>query len=384
MSDETLKGLLEKLHWAEGSSSLPFDKEGFRDNEGLWAVKWVQGGVAAGATRVIAGFRRGSLDIDLYGHFPADVKRLAKCILNDRLPPRGAERHWVMALRHLRNRKLSMRLVSRKGPHHKQIVTIDREGEMKAFEEPFEGGSGTLSVRVDPARRRALARAANWTSEITALRTRLRLCHVPIVLEKSLLNDAPAYQDRRVLMSWMEQALGDEPHFWVLGNPQRILAPHLVEPDSEALGLHRCSLMLSLRSGPPGRGVAKVWWVRDGALVGPVQLVGPTGVLRIEIVCPGDRDGELSEWAARDPWSFFPDKLALSVARRLAGGLDSLLPELAARESFLESLMRQANAMTGHRNVLPVSGKPCLALSGPFHASLKAFSLRNSLDLVSE
>ncbi len=382
MSDETLKGLLEKLRWAEGSSPLPLDKENEPKNEGLWSVKWIQGGVAAGATRVIASFSRGQFELDLYGRFPADAKLLAKYILNDRVPTGGAERHWVMALRQLRNRRLGMRIVSRKGAHQKQIVTIDRDGDMKAFEERFEGGSGTLAVTVEPAKRRTFAKTSNWKAEIAALRSRLKYCHLPIVLEKDLLNEDPVYQDGRVLMSWMEQALGDEPHFLISGNPERILAPHLVKPDSQTLHLHGCSLMLTLRSSPTNKGVAKVWWIKDGALVGPVRIVGPTGALQIEIVCPGDRDSELSEWAARDPWSFFPEKLALSVVRRLAGGLDSLLPELEANEGFLESLMRQANAGTGYRLTLPVAGKPSLALSGAFHASLKAFSLRNSLELT--
>lgn len=382
MGDETLRGLLEKLCWADGSRSLPLEKEALPENEGLWAIKWIQGGVAAGATRAIASFPRGRLEIDLYGHFPADAKSLAKSILNDRIPPKGAERHWVMALRHLRNRQLGMRLASRKGPHQKQIVTIDQEGEMKAFEEPFEGGSGTLSVTVEPSRRRILGKTSSWTAEVTALRSRFRYCHLPIVLEKTLLNDDPVYRDGQVLMSWIEQALGDEPHFLVSSDPRRILAPRLVEPDGHKLELHRCSMLLALRSGPPNRGVAKVWWVKDGALVGPVRVVGATGVLQVEIVCPGDREKELSEWAARDPWSFFPDKLALSVVRRLAGGLDSLLPELVAREGFLESLMRQIQTVSGNRLMLPVDGRPCLALSGAFHASLKAFSMRNSLELM--
>jgi hypothetical protein len=381
--DESLKGLLEKLHWAEGSSPAPPEEGGY--GRGLWAVKWIQGGVAAGATRAVANFRRKAFEVDLYGSFASNAKRLAEHACRSHLPVdalQRAERHWVMALRHLRRRELPFRLVCRQG-NRKQIVSVDVRGKARIWDERFEGGSGTLSVTVESPKAGRLSTAPSlWTAEVAAMSARLRYCHLPVLLGPGTLSQNSAYHDKRALMSWMEPAIGDEPSFTIFGDPKQILAPHLIRPDHPSQALHRCSLLLSLRAGLPGTGLARVWWSKDGALVGPVQVVGPTGVLGLEIVCPGDRPGELSEWAARDPWTFFPDKLVLTVARRLDGGLDSLLPELAAREGAIGLMLRQANAMTGFRNWLPVAGRPCLALSGPFHASLKAFSLRKSLELV--
>lgn len=162
---------------------------------------------------------------------------------------------------------------------------------------------------------------------------------------------------------------------------KQVLSPRLVDKAAGEAERKQCGLVFNLALVRPGQGVARVWWVKDGSLVGPVRLVGPTGAAALEIVCAGDRPGSLSEWASRGTWTFFPDKLVLSVARRLAGGLDTLLPQLAAQEGITGQLLRQANAMTGFRNLLPTRGRPCLALAGPFHASLKAFSLRSGLEL---
>ena len=377
--DETLKGLLEMLRWAEGSSPLPPGNE--RLTEGLWVVKWLQGAVAAGATRANINVRKGGvLEIDLHGNFSTSCRRLADQVESHRLPQDRAERHLVQALRQLRGRGLGFKVMSRHG-NRKHFVAIGRQGGVRVYDEPYEGGSGTLSVTVAAPRNRPLWVSA-WASEEAALKSRMRYCAMPITLGKSRISQAQAYDRPKVLMNWIESATGDELAFPVNGDPRQILSPGLIKPDNPVVGTCRCSIMLTLSASALGAGLARVWWIRDGALVGPIRLVGPTGAANIAILCPGDRPGmEMSEWAAREPFSFFPDKLVLTVVRRLAGGLDSLIPELAARASLVEKMMREMNALTGYRNWLPVSGKPWLALAGPFHTSVKAFSLRQSLEL---
>ncbi len=377
MSDETLKGLLEKLRWAEGLNPLPPETGG--DSDGLWAVKWVQGGVAAGATRVIIEVRQSSIEIELFGPVRLDPRRLAEQVVNGVEPRTAHERHWVMGLRHLRTLKLQPTLMSR-DDHTKLLVTIREDGDFEVVKQRYEGGSGNLSVTVHLPKR-PKPWATPWQPELSAMSHRLRYCPIPILLGKESLSQRGSYDGPSTLMNWMEPALGDEPYFSATGNPRQILSPHLVKEEQGREEMRRCGLLFGLSSVQPGAGLAKVWWVKDGALVGPVRLVGPTGAVAIELICAGDRPGSLSEWAARDVWNFFPEKLVLSVAKRLAGGLDSLLPALAAQEGFTGHLLRQANAATGFRNLFPTKGRPCLALSGPFHASLKAFSLRSSLQL---
>ena len=124
--------------------------------------------------------------------------------------------------------------------------------------------------------------------------------------------------------------------------------------------------------------------MRDGALTGPVRVVGPTGGLRVDIVCPGDRPGlELKEWYERDPSSLFPEQLVLSVARRLAGGLDSMSQEARATDRPIDEIIRKANAVPVLTKVIPTLGRPYNALGGAFHEAVKTFSLRPSLALVS-
>ena len=377
MSDETLKGLLEKLQWAEGLSPLPPEVGG--DSDGLWAVKWVQGGVAAGATRAVLQVRKARFDIELFGTFRVDARQLAQQVVNGIEPRTPQERHWVMGLRHLRTLNLQPTLMSR-DDHTKTLVTIHSDGDLELEKQRYEGGSGNLSISVRLPRN-PKPWATPWYPELSAMSHRLRFCPVPVLRGGDSLSQQTLYHQRATVMSWMEPALGSEPFFMACGNPRQILSPHLVKENEGQQESRRCGLVFGLSSVRPGLGVAKVWWVKDGALVGPVRLVGPTGAADIEIICAGDRPGSLSEWAARDIWTFFPEKLVLSVAKRLAGGLDSLLPQLAAQEGFSGHLLRQANAALGFRNLFSTKGRPCLALSGPFHASLKAFSLRSTLEL---
>lgn len=379
MSEETLKSLLDKLRWAEGL--LPRPPESTPESDGLWAVKWIQGGVAAGATRATVESKKGRFEIDLFGPLRIDARQLAQQVVTGVEPRSPVERHWVMSLRHLRTLKLSPTLMGR-DDHTKSIVTIHPDGDLEVVKERYEGGAGNFGIRAQLPKN-PKPWATPWQPEIVSLRRRLRYCPIPVLLARENLAQRSCYDDPETVMSWMEPALGGEPFLQATGNPKQILSPRLVDQAEGQEEMKRCGLVFKLAVVRPGEGMARVWWVKDGALVGPVRLVGPTGAARIEIICAGDRAGSLSEWAARDAWTFFPEKLVLSVARRLAGGLDSLLPQLAAQEGFTGHLLRQANAATGFRNLFPTRGRPCLALAGPFHASLKAFSLRSSLELWS-
>lgn len=377
MSQETLKALLDKLQWAEGLSPRP--PETGADSDGLWAVKWVQGAVAAGASRTTVEVKKGRLSLEAFGPIRLDPRQLAQQAVTGVEPRSPAERHWVMALRHLRTLKIIPTLMCR-DDHTKLLVTIHPDGDLESVTERYDGGAGNFGLQVRLANK-PKPWATPWQPELHSLFHRLRFCPIPVILAKQSLSQRPVYDDPATVMSWMEPALGGEAFLETTGNPKQVLSPRLVERAEGRDEIKRCSLVFNLSVVRPGDGLARVWWVKDGALVGPVRLVGPTGAAGIEIICAGDRSGSLSEWAARDAWTFFPDKLALSVARRLAGGLDSLIPQSAAQEGLTGQLLRQANAATGFRQWIPTKGRPSVALAGPFHASVKAFSLRTSLEL---
>ena len=77
--------------------------------------------------------------------------------------------------------------------------------------------------------------------------------------------------------------------------------------------------------GSPGRwqtGGADVYWVRDGALLGPISLHQSIPSVRLQIICPGDQlQMDLSEWGIREPEQSFPAEEVLRTVRELADHL---------------------------------------------------------------
>ena len=117
--------------------------------------------------------------------------------------------------------------------------------------------------------------------------------------------------------------------------------------------------------------------MRDGALIGPIKVVGPTGAICLDIICPGDHPRvNLSEWALQDPATFFPDKKVLEVARQLVTGLESLIVTLAERqdEHRYERRLLSARSLA--------DAKLLRALEGPVLGALRGFSQREALELA--
>ena len=91
--------------------------------------------------------------------------------------------------------------------------------------------------------------------------------------------------------------------------PKRRSFPVLVVSKwaSEYPGLHQCSLMVWLSPNRGRQEAPQVYWLRDGALVGPVHLSTPMKGVKMTVVCPGDcADTDLGEWALRDPGTALP------------------------------------------------------------------------------
>lgn len=367
MSDETLRGWLKRLE----SPNEP----------GGWAVRWVQGAVAAGAQQVKFYFRRGAMEAEIHGTFSTSSSLLAEQFVRGRIPTIPWDRHWVTALDGLEEFPGKLRLVSRQG-ETREVVHIEQGTVQQVKQEKLQGDAPSLVLVVEPDKSGSPL-ASPWEAERRVLRSRLRFCPVPVYLGRQLISQRPVFKDSRALMNWMEQAMGNERFFTMQGDPKQILSPALVSPKGFLVVPQRCSLMVTLSRAAPGTGQARAYWLRDGALSGPVRVVGPTGNVRVDILCPGDRPGlELREWYERDPSSLFPSALVLSVARRLAGGLDSMAQEALVSDRPIDQIIRKANSVPALTRVMPTLGRPYNALGGAFHQAVKAFSLRPHLELV--
>lgn len=368
MSDESLRGWLKRLE----SPNEP----------GGWAVRWVQGAVAAGAQQVKFHFRRGGLEAEIHGNFSTCASLLADQYVRGRIPTIPWDRHWVTALDGLEEFPGKLRLSSRQG-ETREIVDIEQGTVEQVRQEKLQGEAPCLALSLEPARGGSPL-ASQWEAEHRVLRSRLRYCPLPVYAGRRMVSQRAVFKDSEALMSWMEPAMGNERFFTMQGDPKQILSPRLVSARGFLVAPQRCSLMIVLSRAAPGVGQARAYWLRDGALTGPVRLVGPTGAVRVDILCPGDRPGlELREWYERDPSSLFPSALVLSVARRLAGGLDSMAQEARRIDRPIDQILRKATSVPALTKMVPTLGRPYNALGGSFHEAVKAFSLRPHLELVS-
>ncbi len=368
MTDESLRAWLNGL----GASTAP----------GLWTVKWVQGAVAGGAQQVNFTFRSNSAEAHIFGPVTAGARQLAEQFRSGRHPADPAHRPFVGALDGLESFPGTVRLSSRDG-YQRQIVTLEQGTIKEVKHDEFEGASANLSLFLE-APGRASPLSSRWAAELRVLKERVKYCPLPVMIGRALISQQPVFSgQRRALMNWMEPAMGNERFFSMQGDPRQILAPRLVSGPRLLPSTQRCSLMVSLARAAPGEGAARVHWIRDGALTGPVRLLGPTGALDIEIFCPGDRPGlDLREWHKLDPGSLFPEALALGVARRRAAGLDSMGEAARQTDRPIDDLIRRGQGTRALQGRLPTLGRPYNALGGSFHDSLKAFSQRPRLELV--
>ncbi len=388
MSEETLRLFLENLRVAEGSTehftmdpAQAFARLGWQHSvePGLWIVKWIQGAVAAGAVAVDIAFTRNSLEIHCYGDFVIDVRQLVKQLLGGQIPSHRSERHWVAALHGVCGEPLeSLTLASRQGTN-RQLVTF-RNGTLSTEEEQTDPGPRALSLQLTLASSsRIWNLRSRWTPVELALTTRLRYCHVPIRVGKTLVSRQSPFA-HGALLNWIEPATdGLAEAFTLHGNSEQIIAPSLLQlPGDTSPELVRSSLMVTLHRSRIKRGSVDVFWIRDGALIGPIRANVPVSVIRLEVICPGDHPKvNLSEWAIQDPSSFFPDQKILEISRQLVLGLESLIVNLSERhdEATRHPFLFFSSSATA-------DGRLLRALEGPVLGALRGFSQRTHLELM--
>lgn len=385
MSDEALRAFLQNLRVAEGSSAQftidpaqAFTKLGWQHaaEPGLWVVKWVQGAVAAGAVKVEFVFQRRYLEVHCHGDFQVDARALVEKLLGGQIPSHRSERHWVAALHGVCGEPLErLTLISRQGTV-RQMITF-QNGELRSSEDEVEAGPSAFSLLLIPSRPPLLsAWRSTWTPLIGALTTRLRYCPIPVLVKKAQVSRQSPFSNG-ALLNWIEPAVEGQHAFLVYGSPRQIISPALSPLPDVVPEAHKAALMVTMRRRVGPRGTADVYWMRDGALIGPIKVVGPTGAICLDIICPGDHPRvNLSEWALQDPATFFPDKKVLEVARQLVTGLESLIVTLAERqdEHRYERRLLSARSLA--------DAKLLRALEGPVLGALRGFSQREALELA--
>lgn len=369
VSDDTLRGWLSKA----GDVNEP----------GMWAVRWIQGAVAAGAQQANFAFSRRTVEAHLYGNFNTNSRQLAEQFVRGHIPTADCDKHWVTALDGLENFPGRIRLASRSmGEEKRQIMHIEQGSIVQTEQDRPPGASANLSLVLELTQSPPLMSTA-WSAELKLVSRRLKYCPLPVMVGRKLVSQHTPYQESSALMSWMEPAIGSERFFLMQGDPRQVLSPWIDPTRGYVHTPHRCSLVLMLSRVPSGQGQARAYWLRDGAVHGPVRVAGSTGCLKMDILCPGDRPGlEFQDWYRCDPDSLFPVALVLSVARRLASGLDSMAQQAEATDRPIDGILRRARTSSPLSLALPTLGRPYNALGGGFHEALKAFSLRSNLELV--
>lgn len=365
--DETLKA------WAQGleSSSAP----------GAWAVRWVQGAVAAAAQQVNISLEARAAVVSCYGGFSVQARSLAEQFVNGRIPTAPELRYWVSALDGLEQFPGRLYLSTRSGTVQ-QVATLENGSLLEVTSTELQGAAANLILRLEPAKRSRLG-ASPWNPERSALQEKLAFCPIPVLLGKTLISGRTAYQRRSALMNWMEPAAVDERSFLMQGDPQQILAPGIVSPRGITIAPHRCSMMVTLARAKDGRGAARVYWLHDGALTSAVRVAGETGALEVDIVCPGDRPGlSLRQWYELDPASLFAESRLQSIVLRLAGGLDSMAQQAKAQDRPIDELIRRGKSKNGWAQLLPILGRPYNALGGSFHQAVTALARREKIELL--
>lgn len=385
MGEDALHSYLDDLRVGEASSAeftvdtaKALAKLGWQHSiePGLWAVKWVQGAVAGGARQVHFTMKERRLEAHGFGNLEVCPKQLMEMLLGGQIPAERLHRHWVSALHGvfgLKPERVTLRSLLE--PGILRTVTVEK-GELRLEDVVPESEDISFSLTVDLPKPRPWKRWSKvWSPVAEALAARLRYCSIPVLLERVLVSQQSPFDIPETLLSWLSPSQESEHGFTVTADINQIIAPSLLPPTPSAAELHHCSLMINVRRELSYRGMAEAYWIRDGALIGPVIVRGPTGAIGVDIICPGDHPTvNLSEWAIQDPETFFPDQRILEVTRQLVHGLESLLGTVS------DSLERSGWA-SALRTSTP-DARLLKAFDGSVLEALQSFSDRSRLVLT--
>lgn len=292
---------------------------------GLWAVKIVQGAVALDAHEVEVVQGATALQLTLKGGRLVRALDLLEGLLSSKFSSDRGTAHLLAGLRGAYGRPLvSLSWLSRQGGQEERVQL--RDG--KVFSEEVSG-SGTACEFIVVAR----FRQDSWFSsrasadEYLALTQHCRLCPIPVTVDKRLVSQQPleSHGEQKWMVSWAVDVENDEPSF-PLGSKVGRYDVMVYRRLRQFPG--RCVLLLSACGEDKRTSMhPKVFWLRDGVLVGPTLLDGWSGPLNLEIVIPADHlQTDLTEWFIRQPELAFPAQLVLENLRQIHRDLDERNP----------------------------------------------------------
>ncbi len=345
MSKQSLESFLESLvSSSEPSAEFTLDPRSALEKlsqfqlpeAGLWVVKMVQGAVAADLFGVEFAFSSSSIECRMYGAQVPSAKVLFEALVNSKAPSQRAQRHWVTALRSIYGQDFTRITWVSENHDQAEIVTIDKD-QIKLTARPVQD----LEVERFFLKIEYPSRWFPWSSvgvdEYKLLCDRCPFCPIPVTADSRLVSQQHPSRltQGAVAALWMDGPRDGGPSFplTIEEVPKGLTAPTLLVSKwaSEDFGIHPCSLLVSLSPNGAKLEAPKVYWLRDGAVLGPLYLTTLLDGLSMTVICPGDQaETDLSEWALRDPSTAFPAAQVLECVRAIR---DLLRPRVAKQKT---------------------------------------------------
>lgn len=279
---------------------------------GLWAVKLVQGAVAAGAGRVSFTLKRHSLEFRCFGDFQASAAALIAAVFEQDPRPERAREHWIAALRAALGR----------APRCLTLTTC-QEDRIEQVEVRPEGLDTSLRRREGAFVYHRLAVLLEYgadadqptAEELKELRERCRLCPIPITVDgRDIVRDHLPY-----LTSQVMPPAPDKPELELFVKPQSGTEGHHRHGGRKLkAGRYRAALFVGVARSQELRR-PQAFWMRDGVLIDSCHIEGVQLPIRIDVVLPGDRcELDLSQWGVRNRASHFPCALVRQALEQMA------------------------------------------------------------------
>lgn len=358
---------------------------------GLWVVKMVQGAVASGCFGVEFGFGKSQLTCTVYGAPIPSAHQLLKILLTGNTPGEPGLRHWIVALRSLYGETSTDWGWSTCRDGVTESVRFDNGDPVT---DRLEGGSrevDILSVFVE-MRRSGTGGAKLGADEYHLLCKHCPLCPLPVTADKRLVSQQhPGILARgRYAVLWSEKGEKPGSSFSLYegpGTPGKGVPPLIAAKTlSKVEGVFSCSLLVSVSPARLWRPAFEVFWLKDGALVGPRQVADGPPELDIVVVCPGDDiSTDLTEWALREPETHFPAQTVLRVLQEIGTTLHPHLAkivkasEIDHRRPWLRKLGRLGEVLGGFLDdLLPESQ---LGLPAEFVEAIAKLGAREQLEV---
>lgn len=299
----------------------------------------VQGAVASESFGVEFVFTRDRLLCTVYGAPVPSAHELLKVLLSGGTPSDRGLHHWIVALRSLygETREAWGWTSCREGA----VESVRFEAGEPMTEFLPDGPDEVDTLRVTIALRRTAHGAMKLgVDEYYLLCRHCGLCTMPVTVDSRLISQQhPGSLARgRYAALWLEK--GSEVDSFPIsisatkpGKSVPTLIATKTLADDEAA--HPCSLMVSVSPARLWRPAFEVYWLRDGAMMGPREVLGGPPELDIVVVCPGDRLAtDLTEWALREPERCFPGGAILKVMQEIGVALH---PRIAKSVKFEQS-----------------------------------------------